>query len=116
MFFVIILTGNRYGAGIAGWYGGAEGLVGFIEHLLHISICNVVDGFAIDIVEQHNAVAREAEAFGQRDTHVEVSGGGSAGADHVKVLTGVESDVSSRVFQHTAGRQVGFVRHMQGKG
>ena len=76
----------------------------------------MVDSRAIHIVEQHYAIAREAVASWQGDAHVEVGRGRFSRPYDVKVLLGVETDVTSGVFQHAAGRENGLVRHKQGEG
>ena len=85
--------------------------IGLIHSFINALETESAITLAIHVVEHHHAVAREAEAFGQGETHV--GGDGRAAHEDVEISVAVESDVAGRVFQHTAGREVGLIRHMQ---
>ncbi len=70
-----------------------------IQPLRHRRVRRIVDGLAVDVVEQYDAVAREAEALGERYAH---QGADRLTASHdIKILGFIQADVTSWVLQYT---------------
>ena len=84
-----------------------------IQPLRHRRVRRIVDGLAVDVVEQYDTVAREAEALGERYAH---QGADRLTASHdIKILGFIQADVSGRILQHAAHCQICFIGYMQGE-
>ena len=58
-----------------------------------------IDGLAVDVVEQHYAIACKAETLGEREAH---QGADRLTAVHdIEVLALIKADVTSWVLQYT---------------
>ena len=89
------------------WTTNIKLFIRFVHYLVHAGNRHGVDRFPINVVQQHDAVAGKAEAFGQGDVHT----GRNVLSTHYDIhsLPGIQRDVSCRVFQLSAFHQVRLV-------